>query len=117
SVPCPTLPEGAAPPRTGRLDGPSRRGRRQRGDGELLLHVADQRARLASLGNARRAAARNHPLDRSDLPPASPPTQVGEVDPGGVRRHHETGRRSGGIRNTESTEPSAGPCAVVRGPS
>ena len=58
-----------------RVDGPSRRVRRQRRDGIVLLAAAEERPRPATLGHPRRAPAHDHHLDRTDLPPPAPPTR------------------------------------------
>ena len=43
---------------------------------------------------------------RADLPPASTPSGTRPIDPGGIRNHHDPGRRSGGVR-----QPVTGSCS------
>lgn len=73
SIPQPEIRARPQPPPHGRIDGPRRRGRRQRRHGKLLRATAEQRPEPPRLGHARTAQDRHRDLDRTDLPPPSPP--------------------------------------------
>lgn len=64
-----------------RLDGPTVLGRRQRGDGVLLLPAAEERPQSPPLEDARRTRLRDHVLDRAHLQPTPSATRAWPVDP------------------------------------
>ena len=102
----PEAPAGAQPAPHGRLDGPGRSRRGQRGDGELLQPAAEERAQPAGLGHPRGAAHRHRDLDRADLSPTSPPRCSRALDPRRIRTHHVHAGRSGRV-----TECVTNPCS------
>jgi len=65
--------------RPGRLDGPSRRLRRQRRHGVLLRPAAEERSGPAALGHSRRTPVGDPHLNREDLSP--PPTATSPRPP------------------------------------
>ncbi|MBC9712732.1 DDE-type integrase/transposase/recombinase [Streptomyces sp. TRM66268-LWL] len=85
------------PKRPGRLDGPGRCSRRQRGHGELLRAAAEERPGPSSPVRPTGIAERDRDLDRTHLPP--PPTPD-PIDPRRVRDHHDP------TRSTRSMHPA-----------
>ena len=76
--------------------GAGRRVRGPCGDGIVLRAPAEERPEPETLGDPGRARAGDHHLDRGDLPPDTPATWSGEVDPDRVRDDHQpTGRTRG----------------------
>ena len=86
---------GSARTRHGRLDGPRRRRRRQRGHGELLRTTAEERPGPPSLGHSPGAADGDRGLDRTHLSPEATPSRAREIDPHRVRDHHDHTSPSG----------------------
>ena len=72
----PEIRSRPGPPRHGRIDGPGRRGRRQRGHGVLLQPAAEERPGPPPLGHPRAAPHRHRHLDRTDLPPPPPASRA-----------------------------------------
>ena len=99
---------GSARTRHGRLDGPRRRRRRQRGHGELLRTTAEERPGPPSLGHSPGAADGDRGLDRTHLSPEATPSRAREIDPHRVRDHHDHTSPSGCL-----TQPDA-PMRVKR---
>src|SRR5699024_6392821 len=85
------------PPSPHRIDGESRCRRGQRRDGILLRATPEERPRPQAMADSRRAADRDHHLDREDLPPTTPTGPPGPIDPHRVRDHHEPDRQPGGL--------------------
>lgn len=88
------------PLRNGRIDGPRRSGRRQRGHGELLRATAEERARSPPLEHPRRAADRDRHLDRTDLPSTPAPSRTRAVDPDRIRSDYDHTGQSGRVTET-----------------
>ena len=91
------VPACAGPSSPGRIHGPGRVERGQRGHGKLLRAAAEERPRPALLDHSRAAAHRDRHLDRTDLPPPTPSGTPGPFDAHRVRDHHEHDRRTGGV--------------------
>ena len=77
--------------------GRARRGRRQRGHGELLQPAAEERARPPPVGHPRGAEDRHGHLDRTDLPPPPTPSRPRPVDPDRIRSNHDHTGHSGRV--------------------
>src|SRR5699024_907013 len=65
--------------------------------GILLRPAPEERPGPQALADSRRAADRDHHLDRTHLPPSSPTGSPGPIDPHRVRDHHEPDRQPGGL--------------------
>ena len=81
AVPVPEVGPRARPARHGRIDGPRRRGRRQRRHGVVLQPAAEERPRPPGLGHPRGTPDRDRDLDRDDLPPTPRQTALGRLTP------------------------------------
>src|SRR5699024_3147886 len=90
--------------------------------------TAEKRPRSAPLADPRRAPHRDRALDRTHLPPASPPEPARTIDPHRIRDHHEPGRAHRGLTPRLSPigaavpwsdsyqDMTARPCCTVREP-
>src|SRR5258708_2839314 len=67
--------------RVARLDGSRRRGRGQRGHGELLLLATKERPGHPPLGHPPRPPAGDRVLDRNQIQPPTPPTDPRPAHP------------------------------------
>lgn len=72
-----------------------RRMRRQRRDGVILRATATQRPRPLAVGHPRTTPDRDRHLDRTDLPPQTPPSPPRPIDPDRIRDHHQHRRNRG----------------------
>ena len=90
-----------------RFHGSRRVSRRQRRDGIVPLALAEERPRPQALADPRRAALRDHPLDRAHLQPSSPSTSTREAHPRRVRTHpRHTTTRSGSMISHNHRQPN-----------
>ena len=80
-IPLPGLPGRAPVQRARRVDGPGLLGRRQRGDGVLLLTAAEERPRPKALADEERPRLRDRLLDRAHLQPPTPSAGLGKLTP------------------------------------
>ena len=85
------------PQRDGRLHGPCRCRRGQRGHGELLQPAAEERPRPPPMGHPRTTADRDRHLDRTHLPPSPAPSSTRPIDPHRIRDHHDHTGQSGRV--------------------
>src|SRR5690625_2935 len=109
----------AEPSSPHRIDGPGRCRRRQRRDGIILRTAPEERAGPEAVADPRRAADRDHHLDREDLSPTPSAGSAGPVDPHRIRDHHEPGREPRGLTPQLSPDraavPPGRPCRTYRG--
>src|SRR5699024_9760854 len=78
----------SGPPRPDRIDGQSRRGRRQCCHGELLRPGTEKRSRPPPVGEPGTVENRDRDVDRADISPPSPTSSVGSIDTCRVRSNH-----------------------------
>jgi putative transposase len=97
--------------RSDRVDGPSRRLRRQRRNGVVLRPAADESARPAALGHPRGTTPGDHHLDRAHLPPSTAAAPPRTAHTSRIRDTQPRRYRGLTIPPDESTEVGAVPFA------